>query len=396
MTRLALVLVLSAVAVPAAAQPAPWSPERMTAGWVFTPSFVLGVLSDSNPTTRNTGNVVDSETVTLVNPRTEIDFNGRRAKFSAGYSGTLERYQELSDLTRYDQRGRVDARYQMTPRLLFRSQQSLTMVPTTDQLELEGIPFTRVGSSMVTSRGGFDFEVSARSVLKTEYMFQWIDFDRDLEGGDFRFLQGGHAHSPSAAFTYALSRRVSLGGLYQYRHVVIDAGEEVFDSHKSQVTASLQVTPTTSVYGRGGMDYLKLVNTGDTRRGPSYAAGFTQRFRHAVVDAGYERQFMPSFGFGGLTASRTMRAGFSLPFAAGRGSAGASFSLRRTDPVVLRDILVELESYWTQINAGYAVARWLRIEGFVTMTQQYSSAQGDVQRTRVGIQFVTSKPVRIQ
>src|SRR5919109_698959 len=100
MTRLALVLLLSAIAVPAAAQPAPWSPERVTAGWVFTPSFVLGVLSDSNPTTRNTGNVIDSEMVTLVNPRTEIDFNGRRAKFSAGYSGTLERYQELSELTR--------------------------------------------------------------------------------------------------------------------------------------------------------------------------------------------------------------------------------------------------------------------------------------------------------
>jgi hypothetical protein len=64
--------------------------------------------------------------------------------------------------------------------------------------------------------------------------------------------------------------------------------------------------------------------------------------------------------------------------------------------VVLRDVLVELDSYWTQVHAGYAVARWLRMEGFVAITQQYSSAQGDVQRTRVGIQFVTSKPVRIQ
>jgi hypothetical protein len=181
-----------------------------------------------------------------------------------------------------------------------------------------------------------------------------------------------------------------------YRYVVIDGGEEIFGTHRTQGVVQLQLSPSTSVYGRGGVDHVRLVNTDDRRSGPSYAGGITQRIHRAVVDGSFERAFMPSFGFGALTASRTLRAGFSLPFASGRASAGASFTYRRTDPVIMRDVLVELDSYWTQVNAGYAVARWLRVEGFVTLARQYSSAQGDVERTRVGIQFVTSKPVRIQ
>ena len=85
-----------------------------------------------------------------------------------------------------------------------------------------------------------------------------------------------------------------------------------------------------------------------------------------------------------------------MPFAAGRAFVNGSFTYRRTDPVVLQDVLVQLDSYWTNASVGYMVARWLRVEGFLMVNQQFSSAQGNVERTRVGVQFVTSKPVRIQ
>ena len=39
----------------------------------------------------------------------KLDFNGRRTRFNAGYSGGLEAYQELSELTRYNQRARLTA-----------------------------------------------------------------------------------------------------------------------------------------------------------------------------------------------------------------------------------------------------------------------------------------------
>ena len=42
------------------------------------------------------------------------------------------------------------------------------------------------------------------------------------------------------------------------------------------------------------------------------------------------------------------------------------------------------------------VARWLRTEGFISTMHQNSTARGNIDRTRVGIQFVTFKPVRIQ
>jgi hypothetical protein len=392
-----LVVLMAAVASPASAQLTPWSPERITAGWVFTPSIALGALWDSNPTTQNEGSPKTAEIVGLVNPRTEIDFNGRRAKFSAGYSGALERYQDLTELTRYDQRARLEAKYQMTPRLLFQTRNQVSLTPTTDQLELEGLPFTRVGSRMVTSAGGFTFDISPRTALKTEHVFQWVDFERDTEGqADFRFLQGGHAHSPSVELEYALHRHVKLGGVYVYRHMVIDAGEEIIASHRAQGTAQFQLGPTTTLRARAGLDYLSLLETTETKSGPSYGAGISQRIQAASIDASYERAFMPSFGFGGLTAYQTFRVGSTVPFAAGRAFVTGGLTYRRTDPVVLSDVIVELDSYWTYASAGYFVARWLRMEGFLTVNRQISSAQGNVERTRVGIQFVTSKPVRIQ
>jgi len=397
MRRLAFALALLGLAAPAEAQLTPWSPERITAGWVFTPSIAFGVLRDTNPTTRNEGSPTTPEIVGLVNPRTEVDFNGKRAKFSAGYSGALERYQDLAELTRYDQRARLDAKYQMTPRLLFQTRHHVSLTPTTDQLELEGLPFTRVGSRMVTSAGGFTYEISPRATLKTEHVFQWVDFNRDAEGQpDFRFLQGGHSHSPSTEVEYALHRHVKIGAVYVYRHMVIDAGEEIIGSHRAQGTVQFQVGPTTSLRARAGMDHLALLDTTETRQGPSYGGGITQRIRLGSIEGSYERAFMPSFGFGGLTAYQTYRVAGTVPFGAGRAFVTGGFTYRRTDPVVLQDVIVDLDSYWTYATAGYFVARWLRMEGVLTINRQVSSAQGNVERTRVGIQFVTSKPVRIQ
>ena len=398
MHRLLLACVLAAVvASPAAAQPAPWEPERLTAGWVFTPSAVFGGIYDSNPTLRQSDNLISGEMLALFSPRGELDFNGRRARFNAGYSGTLEAYQDLEELTRYDQRGRLNARYQMTPRLLFRTQNQLTLTPTTDQLDLDGLPFTRVGSQMLTNLGGFTFDVSPRLVVVADYMFQWVNFDRDLTGAeDFRFLQGGHAHNPSATVEYELSRRVKVGSLYMFRHTVVDGGEEVFDSHRAQGTVQVMLTANTTVRGRAGVDHILVTGITQTKTGPSFGAGITQRMRQASFDASYQREFMPSFGFGNLIASQVFRGGASVPFARGRAFVSGGVTYRRSDPVVQRDILVELDSLWTQATFGYGLVRWLRMESFVSWNHQTSSARGNTERTRVGVQFVTLKPMRIQ
>jgi hypothetical protein len=397
MRRFFLIVALAAIASPAAAQPAPWSAERMTAGWVFTPAFVFGGMWDTNVTVRNEGVPETAELVGIVNPRGEIDFNGKRTKFSAGYSGALETYRNLDELTRYDQRGRVDSRYQMTPRLLFQTRNQLTLTPTTDQLDVEGsLPFTRVGSRMLTSVNGFTFDVSRRMALTATYNFQWVTFDRSSAEPDFQFLRGGHAHSPSAELTYALSRRVKIGALYEYRHTDIDAGEEIFDTNRLLATVEYHLGPETKLTGRGGVDHLATSDVGESRTGPSYGAGVSHRVRLAIFDANYERLFVPSFGFGGMTANHVAHVGAQMPFMQGRLIWTAGFTYRRTDPLESRGLNIRLDSYYGTSTLGYAIARWLRMEGFYSLTHQFSDARGNVDRTRIGIQFVTSKPMRIQ
>src|SRR5919107_3705565 len=102
MKQLAL-MTLAAYAVllgRADAQTAPWAGERLTPGWVFTPGVVLGGLWDSNVTVASAGNPHLREWVGLVNPRGELDFNGRRTHMNAGYSGALEAYRRFSELQR--------------------------------------------------------------------------------------------------------------------------------------------------------------------------------------------------------------------------------------------------------------------------------------------------------
>jgi hypothetical protein len=396
MRALISALVVLGVASPVFAQPAPWAPERMTAGWVFTPSLVFGGLWDSNVTVSNEGVPQTSEYVGLVNPRGEIDFNGKRAKMNAGYSGTLEAYQTLDELTRYDQRGRLEARYQMTPRLQFLTRHQLTLVPTTDQLELGGLPFTRVGSRQLDSRGGFTLGLSTRTSMVADYYFQWVDFEREAElVPDFASLQGGHAMSPSLEVEHELTSRVKIGGLYSYRHSIIDAGEEVIDTHQLDGTIEVVLGPSTTVGGSGGMATLRMSNTDEEQRGPSYSARIAHRLRLTTLEAGFERNYIPSFGFGGMSANQVAYVRAHVPFAQGRAYVSGSTMLRRTEPLMTVEDGITLDSYWTTAAVGYSVVRWLRMEGFYALAHQVSSAQGNVDRTRVGVQFVTTKPVRI-
>ena len=90
---------------------------RLTPGWVFTPTMVLGGMWDSNVTVRNQGNPLLQEWVGIVNPRGELDYNGRQLRFNTGYSGALEAYRHVSELNRYEQKARVSTQYRASARL---------------------------------------------------------------------------------------------------------------------------------------------------------------------------------------------------------------------------------------------------------------------------------------
>src|SRR4051812_15685196 len=214
----ALAIVATLTAARADAQPAPWQPERLTAGWTFTPAMVFGTLWDTNVTVRQEGDPHVQQWVGLLNPRGELDFNGRRTHMNVGYSGALSAYRNLPELDRYEQHGRFEVRHQMRERLSVFSRATGEVAPTTDRLEIGPtvLPFVQVGTTVFNAMGGAHFAMSPYTSLEAQYRFEDVRFDRNEAVN--QFLRGGHSNVWSLGLMHAVSSRVSLGGSYEYRH----------------------------------------------------------------------------------------------------------------------------------------------------------------------------------
>jgi hypothetical protein len=389
----ALLLLLGAAV--AQAQPAPWQPERLTPGWTFTPALGFGGLWDSNSTLRVTGDPLISQWVGIVNPRGELDFNGRRTRFTAGYSGALEAYQELAELTRYDQRGRLIARYQSTPRLQFSVTSGLSVSPTTERIDLAGLPFENVGTTQFTTRAGADYSISQRTTLATEYDFQLVDFDPTSTFSE-SVLSGGYGHGGTATLRHAVTSRVETGGAYAYRIAFTGVDRQRVNIHDAMAIVRVRLAANTALNGGAGVARLDLRETGETRTGPSLRASLTHGLQRARLELAYDRSYIPSWSFGGTTTNEQVRGSVYVPLMSGRLSVAADLAYRHNEPLLSQPNPLVLDSWSIGGNLGYAVARWMRVEGFYSASFQNSSARGEVDRTRIGVQFITFKPVRIE
>jgi hypothetical protein len=379
------------------AQPGPWRPERLTPGWVFTPTMALGGLWDSNVTLRNQGNPLLSEWVGTVSPRGEMDYNGRHFRFNTGYSGALEAYSRFSELNRYEQRARVSTQYRATPRLQTQAQASYTATPTTDRLELGTLPFIDIGARSFDAGGGATLSLSPRTQLIAEYQFQHITFDRDENRQRNVLLEGGYSHAPLARVTYSLTSRLGVGGQWQYRRATIGGGAENFNVQTMLGEVNYKVAEATSVFGAAGASHLDISSTDVDMWGPSFRAGLEHEIERTSVTFGYARSFVPSFSFGGLTANQEVSLGVRTPLTrGGRLELTGSVSYTSSEPVEELGVGFGLDSLWTNVSLGYGVAPWLRTEAFLSTMHQTSTARGNIDRTRIGFQFVTFKPVRIQ
>jgi hypothetical protein len=106
---------------------------------------------------------------------------------------------------------------------------------------------------------------------------------------------------------------------------------------------------------------------------------------------------VPSFSFGGLTGNQELAVAVRAPLTrGGRLTAAGSVTFSRTDPVRALGLGHRVDTLWTEASIGYQLSRWLRTEGFLSSMQQSTTIGGDFDRLRVGVQFVTFKPVRIQ
>jgi len=57
---------------------------------------------------------------------------------------------------------------------------------------------------------------------------------------------------------------------------------------------------------------------------------------------------------------------------------------------------LQLDTMWIRSTIGYALARWAQVELLYAFTRQDSIVTGgEVDRHRIGVQFVVSQPMRI-
>jgi hypothetical protein len=147
------------------------------------------------------------------------------------------------------------------------------------------------------------------------------------------------------------------------------------------------------MFGAAGLARLSANERELARTGPAYRAGVTGQLGRATVGLSYSRSLVPAFSFGGTTENREVTAHAYVPLAR-RVTAQSSIAWRRNDPIRPGDL--SLQSWWAEATLGYALQPWLRVEGFYGSTHQTIDRPGGIlDRNRIGIQFVTAKPMRI-
>jgi hypothetical protein len=400
------VAVLAALAAaPAAAQeqPTEFQSWRLP-GWTFTPGVTVGALFDNNvaiaPAAVPGGKPASDKLFTL-QPFGQLEYYDARTMFSSGYHGTLRRYVELSGLDGIDQRGYFTLRRMMSRRVTLSAKNNFMSVPTTDQLELNGVPFRRSGALYNDAAVGLEARLSRTLDLTAAYENTWVDFVRK----DTR-LTGGFVNGARASLSTRVSGRSSIGveGGVRVAHLTETTPGPLLTLEPVPVTLLFEdvgavyryrTGPLTVVEAAFGVAHLDDRTRDITRNGPYGRAGVTHRAERATVGLFYERRYVPSLAFGGTNQSEEARGYVQMPLARNRFYVQESAAWRRTNPFVAGE--PPLASIWVNTLAGMQLQRWVRLEGYWVFTRQDTALPGGlISRHVIGAQFVISEPVRIR
>jgi len=410
--RGAIAIVLAAVVavttVPVGAQVVQPYESRETPGWTLVPRLAVGGVYEDNVMLINRDRATPNDYVGTVNPALDLEFLGRRSRFEVGYRGALRAYRELPELNAFDQRGRLQFSRRVTRRTTVWTRELFARVPTTDELEIGGVPFLRVGARSNDFGTGVDVALTERTTAGASYGHTWVSFDRDDSFAGV--LMGGYAHGATGYVRRRLGSRVTLGGEYDGRFAVVDrtvrqfpirnspivVATQPFQIHSGAAALEWQVAPNVAMTVAGGATRLSEDLTGEPRTGPYWRAGLIRTGERATVSVGYQRAYVPSYGFATPSQSEELHAWLRMPLARNRFYWQSGVAYRDTDPLFAIEEL-KLRSWWIQNIVGYSASRWLRLEGFVSKTFQDSRvAGGKIDRTRIGFQIVTTAPMRLQ
>ena len=375
--------------------------QQTPPGWIFTPSIVVGGTWDDNVLLTNPEANPPADYGSPITPAARLSYTGKYTRFSSGYSGSFVRYLTLTELNSLQQSFNATIDRKANGRLTFFGQEYFAAAPTTDVLQLAGVPFYRIGSRSNAATGGIQAALSRRATLRSSYSLRAVDFDTNTFTSNQ--LQGGHAHDLTTTVDYALSRRFTAGGEYDFSHAVVNgrmiggiAGpEDRFNIQTAMATAQYQADAATTIYGGFGVAILGAGLTHEARTGPEWRVGVSRKTGRAVVSASYLRSYIPSFGFGGTFQNEQWMAGLHLPLGRSRAYVDGGVSWLNNDP--LDTDQPSLKSAWLSTSVGYYATRWLSLEGFYGRTQQNSQRiGGERERNQVGFRVVATKPVKLR
>ena len=365
-------------------------------GWSFTPSVAIGLLHDSNvalSSPRADRGVTQGDSLFTMVPGGELAYDGKLTDFSLSYRGFLRRHLQVTGLDGFNHRGSAGFRHALSRRWSTFARTNLAETPTTDEVEVNGVPFRRMGSRTSMTAVGTSVQLTKLTTLAARYDMTWVSFERPDE-----FLQGGWIHGVRTDASRRLSRRLALGGEYGYRWASLENQQREVTFQDAGAVLRYEVGPHTSASVATGLGVLYDRNADDRRSGPYVRFGLAHDLAYMRLGASFDRQYVPSFGFGGATSSQQMRGYAQVPLGLlgwRRASLQGSAAWRRTTP--FEETTLEADTVWVRSGLGVMVTRRSRVETLYTYTRQDSIVTGgEVDRHRVGVQFVISQPMRIQ
>ncbi len=390
------VLVAALLAAPAVSPAAAQSSQATPPGWTLFPSVSYGGTYDDNISlvARNTAESENNDYISTVQPALDLRFAGRRSLLGLGYTGSLVNYRTFSALDRYNQS--LSGRFQRreSERFQWTVDASALTVPSTDLIDLGGIPYQQTAATTKDASGGVEMALTARSSLSGRVHLQEVDFERpDTQRPA---LPGGHVQEYSTAYSRRQSARMALGADYTFRRSRIARDPELFNSQMARATFEYRLSPAWRLSGGGGVIFLASTAVTEAHSSPAWNVSLERNEQGRIFRGGYTRSYIPSFGYGGTVDNHELGASMEWPIAR-RFYTANGISYRHNSPLTdLTDQLplrsLRMSSVW-----GWSPRPWVHVEAFYARVQQNSETDASrIGRNRFGFQIVTSTPVRIR
>jgi len=367
-------------------------------GWTITPSFGFAETYDDNISLFgvNTAENQNDDYIATYFPAVDLHYAGKHTRFGADYSGSFLSYQTFTLLNRWDQHLNINLKRQETARLSWFAHGNAAALPSTEAIELGGIPYRHTGAKTLDSRGGVEYVFSARDSLVTTLNYQRVAFDRpaDVRVG----LRGGDVAESLNVWRHKINSRLATGADYSFRRARVVGDPEPFNIHTAEGAIDYELSPSWSFSGGGGVVYTAPTLITPARTGPAWRLAFERHQGATTFHVGYLRSFIPSFGYGGTVQNEEAGIGFHTPlFNSRHWYTDNSLVYRDNEPLTNTVQQLPLRSLRTYSVIGWTPQGWVRVEGFYSRVQQTSlRVGGQIYRNRFGFQIVTSKPMRVQ